>query len=141
MPTVSEVAAACGVSAQTVRRFVKNELGKKTEPRTRIELTINEAQLIADHFAKRGSSVANSVASSDQGKLDAVVSRCNELLQQVATLNERVAGLQRENELLKERLKYADAALEREQMQSRGFWSRLGQRLLGDGKRNDDRME
>ena len=57
-----------------------------------------------------------------------------DLLQDVATLKERVAGLERENDLLRERLKIADAALEREQLQPRGFWSNLSQKLLGSGK-------
>ena len=56
-----------------------------------------------------------------------------EMLQEIATLRERVAGLEKENALLRERLEVADAALEREQMQARGFWSKLGQKLLGSG--------
>ena len=51
-----------------------------------------------------------------------------------AELRARIDGLERENELLRERLQVADDALKREQLQKRGFWNRLGQKLLGDGK-------
>lgn len=53
-----------------------------------------------------------------------------------ARLRAEVDGLRGENALLLERLRVADAALEREQMQARGFWSRLGRKLLGDGEKN-----
>lgn len=141
MATIAEVAKAAGVSPQTVRRFLKTELGMKLEPRKATNLNINEASRVVDHFAKQGRSVANSVSASEQERLESIAARNNELLQQVATLNERVAGLQRENDLLRERLSIADDALKREQQQSRGFWHRLGMKLLGDGKTNRTNSE
>ncbi len=95
-----------------------------------LQLDAVQAAIIADHFCKgkQEKRVENKKPSATL-----VATDVSELLQQVAVLNERVAGLERENSLLRERLEIADAALEREQMQARGFWSRLGQRLLGSG--------
>ncbi|MBS4897348.1 MAG: HTH domain-containing protein [Gordonibacter pamelaeae] len=124
MATVKELAEELGVSPQTVRRYVKDVMGVATQPRKTLQLDANQASLVAAHFSGKTMTSATESATP-------VATEVADLLQDVATLRERVAGLERENELLKERLEIADAALEREQMQARGFWSRLGQKLLG----------
>lgn len=124
MTTVKELSDELGVSPQTIRRYVKNELGVATQPRKMLQLDANQASAVAAHFSGKTQKSETPVATHEA-----------EFLQEVATLKERVAGLERENQLLRERLETADAALEREQMQARGFWSKLGQKLLGDGKR------
>lgn len=139
MPTIKEVADKLSLSPQTIRRFVKQEFDIKPEPRKPIVLTDEQASIVANHFA----GVANSVADVAQEKLPVaepsahVASEVATLKEEIATLNievatykERVAGLERENELLREQLETTNKALEREQMQAKGFWSRLGQKLL-----------
>lgn len=127
MVTVKELADELGVSTQTVRRYVKNELGVATQPRKMLHLDTNQASAVAAYFSGKTSESATPSATD-------VATPVADLLQDVATLKERVAGLERENDLLRERLKIADAALEREQLQPRGFWSNLSQKLLGSGK-------
>lgn len=121
MTTVKELADELGVSPQTIRRYVKNELGVAMQPRKTLQLDANQASAVAAHFSGKTKESALDVSTGDA-----------ELLQEVATLRERVAGLERENELLRDQLETVNAALEREQMQARGFWSRLGQKLLGE---------
>lgn len=123
MATIKELSDKLEVSPQTIRRFVKKEFGIVPEPRKPIILDANQCNIVAAHFAAETLGDVSEVATPNQ-----------EMAQEVATLRERVAGLERENELLRERLQKADEALEREQMQARGFWSRLGQKLLGSGK-------
>lgn len=123
MTTIRELANKLEVSPQTIRRFVKKELGIIPEPRKPIMLDANQCNIVAAHFA-----------ADTLGNVPEVAISLQESLQEVAALKERVAGLERENELLRDRLQKADEALEREQLQSRGFWSRLGQKLLGSGK-------
>lgn len=130
MTTVRELSEKLGVSPQTIRRYVKKELGVATQERKVLQLDAAQCALVADHFCK-----SDQVKRQDSEKDSAtsVAAPVADMLQRVATLEERVAGLERENALLRERLEIADAALEREQMQARGFWSRLGQKLLGSG--------
>lgn len=122
MASVKEISEKLGISPQTVRRYVKSELGVATQPRKMLQLDATQCSLIAAHFAGKMPK-SETVVATDSA----------EVLQEVATLKERVAGLERENELLRERIEVADKALEREQMQARGFWSKLGRKLLGEG--------
>lgn len=130
MTTIKELSEQLGVSPQTIRRYVKRELGVATQERKMLQLDATQAAIVADHFCKdkQGKRI-----ELEEPSATLVATDVADLLQQVAALNERVAGLERENSLLRERLEVADAALEREQMQARGFWSRLGQKLLGSG--------
>lgn len=134
MPTVSEVAKEIGVSRQSIRDFVKEEFGITPEPRKAIVLTINQASVVASHFAKRKSSTAKDNAAVDQEEYRNLAQRCSDTLQKCAILEERLAAYEREIAFLRERLQVADDALKREQQQSRGFWHRLGTKMLGDGK-------
>ncbi len=124
MPTIKEISEHFNVTPQTVRNFVKKEFDIKPERGKPIELTVNQLQITANHFAKTNSKDTQEVFA-DFAKNE------QSILRDFAVLQERVSALERENELLRERLAKADEALEREQMQARGFWSRLGQKLLG----------
>lgn len=136
MPTIKELSAAIGVSTQTVRRYVKAELGVKTEPRKPIVLNDEQASIVAAHFADVATPATKeqSVTADEGDHVASLLQRIATLEVDVATYRERVAGLERERQSLLEQLEATHAALEREQMQARGFWGRLGQRLLGDGK-------
>lgn len=136
MPTVKELAEELGVSRQAVRDFVKNELGVKMEPRKPTILTVNEASAAANYFAKKRSSNAKDNAAVDQEEYRKLAQRCSDALQECAVLKATLAGLQRENDLLRERLSVADEAIREERRRSLGFWHRLGMKLLGDGKAN-----
>lgn len=136
MATIKEVAAAAGVSCQSVRDFVKEEFGIAPEPRKAIVLSINQASATIDHFAKKRSIVAKHDAAVDQEEYKNLAERYNASLQECAILKERLAAYEREIALLRERLQVADASLEREQQRNLGFFHRLGMKLLGDGKAN-----
>lgn len=123
MTTIKELSDRLGVSPQTIRRFVKKELGVAMQERKTLHLDAAQCSIIAAHFNRENNDENEKSATDDFASM----------AQEIATLKERVAGLERENALLRERLDVADAALEREQMQARGFWSRLGQKLLGGG--------
>lgn len=136
MTTVRELAETLGVSPQTIRRYVKSELGVATQPRKTLQLDATQAALVADHF--KGSNTQSKAMEEGIISQDDVAISITDLKIRVATLEAENDGLRRENDLLRERLAEADRALEREQMQSRGFWNRLGQKLLGSGR---DRRE
>ena len=117
-------------------KYVKEELQLKTEPRKTLQLSADDCSAIADRFAapeqaKEEKPTANCKPESLQLFADEVSS----LQLANAVLKARIDAMERENRLLKERLDKADEALEREQMQARGFWGALGQKLLGNGKK------
>lgn len=137
MPTVKEIATKLGVSPQTVRRFVKTEFQIEPQARKAIVLSDEQASIVAAHFADVATpeTPAKSVVPDDNERVAELLQRIATLEVDVATFKERVAGLERERDLLKEQLDAMHNALEREQMQSRGFWSRLGQKLLPHAKK------
>ena len=101
-----------------------------------MQLDATQSAIVADHFKNRKTSGKKHF--QEQQTRDDVTTVNADMLQQiadlkieVATYRERVAGLERENELLRAQLDSSNKALEREQMNSGGFWNRLGQRLLG----------
>lgn len=135
MTTVKELSEQLGVSKTAILKYAKEELGLKTEPRKTLQLNANQCSVIADRFS--GSEQVKDAETENQGlqlgfqlSADEVFS----LQTENAALKARIEGLEDQISLLHERLEVADAALEREQMQARGFWSRLGQKLLGSGK-------
>ena len=140
MTTIKELADELGVSKTTITKYVKEEMQLQTQPRRAVQLSANQCSEIANHFSALGlvkqvstaNQTANQTARGVQLRADENAD-VQLILQENAALKERVAGLERENELLRERLEVADAALEREQLQARGFWSRLGQKLLDGG--------
>lgn len=135
MTTVKELSEQLGVSKTAILKYAKEELGLKTEPRKTLQLTANQCSVIADRFSaseqvKDGETENQGLQLGFQLSADEVFS----LQKENAALKAKIIGLEDQISLLRERLEVADAALEREQMQARGFWSRLGQKLLGSGK-------
>lgn len=126
MTTVTELCEAYGFSRSTALRHVKACFGDAPKVDGVVRLDASQMHQLTHYLAGKTDKVTRHDASND-APFDA------EMLQEIAALRERVSGLERENELLRERLEISDAALEREQMQARGFWSKLGQRLLGGG--------
>lgn len=145
MTTVKELSDLLGVSKSTLLRYIKDELGITPEPRKPLQL---DAAAAAACCSKFGDCISGEQAThpeeraktpesaADGAAADAGPSAADFAVLQIenARLQERVNGLERENALLRERIQAADAALEREQHRAAGFWSRLGQRLLGDGE-------
>ena len=161
MTSVAELAEALGVSKSTVRRRIREALPDlATDEGSAITLTPEQVHQVVHHVMRRdavsvgaaltsGNSVSS--ASGDAGLAhqvtrcgasdDAVVTRLEQVREalhdaelEAARLRAEVEGLKSENDLLRERLEVADKALERAQEQGRGFWSRLGQKLLGPGR-------
>ena len=135
MTTVREIADELGVSKTAVLKFCKEELRLKTEPRKTLQLSANDCSAIAARFsADRLDKRKESENKGLHSGLQLTAQEITALQIENAELKARMEGLERENELLRERLEVADATLEREQQQRRGFWGRLGQKLLGSGK-------
>lgn len=141
--TTATIAEANGVTAQTVRNAARKVLPRfgKTNGKVCWRFAPDEAALLSDYF-RRNAGKRRRSKSDDMAKREAKDTQSfpqslrddfAALRVENAKLEERCRGLERENELLRERLGEADAALKREQLQARGFWARLGQRLLGSG--------
>lgn len=125
MTTIRELADELGVSPQTIRRFVRTELHVATEPRQKIILDANQASAVAAHFKQSNRRyVVSDIKTATKDDL--------EILQEVATLRERVAGQQREIQRLEEQVELLRGQLDREQR--RGIFSRFRlRRALGPG--------
>lgn len=138
MTTVRELSEKLGVSKTAILKYAKEELQLTTEPRKALQLSSNQCAVIADHFSNVKQEVCKETAQTENLELQTSVqlsaNQVFSLQAENAALRERVSGLEEQVAILRERLEVADAALEREQMQARGFWSRLGQKLLGAGK-------
>lgn len=138
MATVKELADELGVSKTSVLKYCKEELHLQTEARRTLQLSANQCAVVANHF----SAVDQRKSIQTENQTENHLQTCVQLrADEVFSLQHESAALKAENEglreqvaLLKERLEVADAALEREQMQARGFWSRLGQKLLGENE-------
>lgn len=144
MTTVKDLSDQLGVSKSTLLRYIKDELGITPEPRKPLQLDATATAAICSRFgdcvsgeqpADHQKRAKSPESAADDAAADAGPSAADFAVLQIenARLQERVNGLERENALLRERIQAADAALEREQHRAAGFWSRLGQRLLGDG--------
>lgn len=139
MTTVRELSKKLGVSKTAILKYAKEELQLTTEPRKALQITASQCAVIADHFSDVKQEVCKENARTENLELQTSVqlsaNQIFSLQAENAALRERVSGLEEQVSMLRERLEVADAALEREQMQARGFWSRLGQKLLpGAGK-------
>lgn len=144
MTTVKELSELLGVSKSTIMAYCKEELGIKPEPRKALQLDDAQSAAICSRFGdcitaeqpaehqERAQLPNSAVLESAELKRPSADDYAALQIEN-ARLQERVNGLERENALLRERIQAADAALEREQHRAAGFWSRLGQRLLGDG--------
>lgn len=142
MTTVRELADKLGVSKSAILDFAKSELGIKPEPRKAVQFDQNQTAVICSHFQKSAQlqQVADqqllqstAVLSADQTAVDCSLQMA-ELQIENARLQATVNGLEQQIQLLRDQLDVANAALEREQQRATGFWSRLGQKLLGSGK-------
>lgn len=164
MTTVKELAETLGISKSTVRRRIREALPDlAVDGGMAIDLSPEQVHQVVHHMTRRDAvssgavgaalTSGNSVlsASDDAGMVhqvarfgapyDAVVAQLEQVREKLhdaeleaARLRAEVDGLKSENDLLRERLTIADKALERAQEQGRGFWSRLGQKLLGPGR-------
>ena len=132
--TINDICEQYGVSRSTALRRVKECFAERYDapkPNETVRLDASQMHVFADFMSKIGESKMRHDApkSEEMTRHDASSKDI-----EIAELRARVEGLERENEVLRERLAVADEALAREQMASRGFWSRLGQKLLRDGK-------
>lgn len=138
MKTLKQIADELGIDKQRVARWVRNNVKDVVKEKgangETVVLDEDQERQVKAHFIEKAESGSKTMVTQSQsgGDLAKDVVR---LERENAVLNERVRGLEKENALLRERLDQADQALTREQMQSRGFWSRLGQKLLGDGSK------
>lgn len=136
MTTVKELSEQLGVSKTAILAYCKDELHLHTEPRKALQLSANDCAAVCSRFADENSQRA-AVTQETENKVgsDGVQMSAQEFAElktRLAVLEERCAGYERTIAALRERAESAEGALEREQMQARGFWSRLGQKLLKD---------
>ena len=138
MKTLKQVADELGIDKQRVARWVRNNVKdvvkKKGANGETVVLDEEQERQVKAHFIVKAERGSKTMPNQSEPVRD-VANDLVKLERENAVLNERVRGLEKENALLRERLDQADQALTREQMQSRGFWSRLGQKLLGDGSK------
>lgn len=138
MTTVKELSEQLGVSKTSILKFCKEELKLQTTARRSLQLSANQCSVIANRFPANDQVKRESTENQTENHLQTCVQlsadEFADLKTRLAASEAECAGLRREIELLRERLEVADKALEREQLQARGFWSRLGQKLLGGGE-------
>lgn len=120
MPTVKELSATLGVSGQSIRNYAKTELGIVGKQGKQLVFSFEQASIISNHFGSQ-------IKEDNENNL-------LELQHENQLLKQKVEILEDTLNILKEQLKATNEALEREQNISRGFWSRLGQKLLDKGK-------
>ena len=86
MTTVRELADKLGVSPQTVRRYVKKELGVATREREVLQLDAAQAAAVADHFSRtRTGKTTTEAATTPATPLQHVATTSATVLQHVAT--------------------------------------------------------
>lgn len=164
MTSLREISEQYGVAKSTVRRWIESAgLGDEVLGTGKpVELNPDQMQVLAHYVLDRKLITAESASQGvvieelrdyyEAERMEAI-KRIHELELEVVKLREQLKAerdkaveADRSSELVKEsidslvselknRAEAAEAALEREQNISRGFWSRLGQKLLGDGKR------
>ena len=126
MTTIADICQTYGISRSTARRRVKECFGDAPMTHQGIELDAPQTHQFAEFMNKRS---AKSALSDAQEAHQSSVIDAPEVRALVAQYEARISDLQAEVERL-------HAALEREQSAHVGFWSRLGQRLLGDGSKH-----
>lgn len=140
MSTLLEISREYGVSKSTMRRWVERCMPEVFNGK-RIDLDESQMHVLAHFIEENGlaSIGGDSEACDSEPVRETVYEVVDErALDRIRKLEIENASLRAENAVLNSsvnmlvnRLEAADRALEREQMQSRGFWSRLGQKLLG----------
>lgn len=145
MATLSQIAEQYGVSKSTARRWVAEFVPDALGNGRRADLTEAQLHTLAAGIAASGGSREPKISkegvmridtdnrADENGRIKALETEVAELRAMNSSLERLNSSLERHNEQLLERLEYLEKALEREQMQARGFWSRLGQKLLGEG--------
>lgn len=149
MLTIREVALRYGVSKSTMRRWIKECMPEIFDGK-KIVLNDDQLQQLADYISKKNlinkeiDINLNEARISHERFTESDENASFELLEQLYKLKaenmaqrEIIRTLEETNKTLVERLKSADKALEREQNMRIGFWSRLGQKLLGDGRQKE----
>lgn len=156
MATILEIAKEYGVSKSTARRWVKKHVPDAFDSDSDVvELSESQMHVLASALEREGRTTVSSDDvdsepvyeapwSTPEAPNEALVAEIYELRIENAELRTELEGLnrsmkQRESDMnrsfeaLVKRAEAAEKALEREQNISRGFWSRLGQKLLGNG--------
>lgn len=127
MTGLKDICETYGMSKSTALRRVKECFGDAPKRAKMVYLDAEQAQVFADYLAKRDGS--KSVRNEPD---DASTVRQLEL--ENARLSERCANLAHQVAQLESEVERLHGALEREQSAHVGFWARVGQRLLGEGK-------
>lgn len=123
MVSITDICSTYGISRSTARRRVKDCFGGAPTVNGRIELDASQAHTFAVYMGEQSTTTASADApeARQQSAIDAP-----EVRALVAQYEARIRDLQDEIDRLHE-------ALAREQQSHVGFWTRLGQRLLGSG--------
>lgn len=142
MVDVANICETYGFSRSTALRHLRQCFdGDAPKRGNKIELDASQAGQFADYLEKQGVTMArqdkpqrvtahqtapndapDAPQQAEQNPLENPL-----VIALIDSYKDQINRLEAENMRLHE-------ALEREQMQARGFWSRLGQRLLGPGK-------
>lgn len=140
MATLLQIAKEYQVSKSTVRRWVEKCMPEVFDGK-RIDLDESQMHTLAHFVEENELATIGGDSKADESQTvhepvyevvdERVMDRLRELEIENASLRAENAVLNRSVNMLENRLEAADKALEREQMQARGFWSRLGQKLLG----------
>lgn len=147
MATIKQMADEYGVSKSTMRRWIMDCIpevfnGKK------LDLTEEQAHKVADYIEKNelvktvhdsfepASEVVYEPINETNDSDETLINRIHELELENASLKASNDSLNRSHELLVKQLEAMNEALKREQNMHVGFFKRLGQKLLGDGKNN-----
>lgn len=130
MANLTDVCNIYGISRSTALRRIKACFGDAPKRGNAVYLDASQMQVLADYLDKHGDSVARHIESTNapethqRNAIDAP-----EVRALVTQYEARIRDLQDEIDRLHE-------ALAREQQSHVGFWTRLGQRLLGSGARD-----
>lgn len=128
MTTISDLCEAYGFSKSTALRRVKDCFGDAPKQGNVVHLDASQTQVFADYLAKLGFAPTRQSEPQDAPHdAEAAAQLAEAQAALVRQYEERIRDLQAEIERL-------HAVLEREQARPRGFWDRLGQKLLGSGK-------
>ena len=134
MTTIKQIAEQYGVSKSTARRWVLQCFPNASADGAKVELDAGQMHVLAEYAASRGAIHEPIRKTHNEPYLNRDVSFWNASKEiQMARYEAENEALLKRCESLETEIERLHAALEREQMQARGFWSKLGQKLLGTG--------
>lgn len=147
MPTIREIADEYSVSKSTARRWIKQCMPEVLNG-SKVNLNDSQMHQLAhfietqkNTFIRDNINMTSSYTDSQpihgtvhETLSGAVNDAVHELEKENVVLNAKLEALEQINTVLQNQLTIANKNLEREQMTARGFWSRLGRKLLGDGQ-------